>query len=237
LRAIASELGEDPDDLYFAYVKGKMPLFVEDASKGLQSLWDCFKQYLKDDLTIKSFLASELNLEKLKAYRDYRVRELNERWRRRLSDGARHLLHRLEGEFGEQIELPIQEVIDAGKLLRVEFLKREDEIWLPMLRRRLQRHLAAPQKAKKLEKRLKKGEKKISKSERSGIYNDYALFYERQRLEYGNRLGTGYGADKAALLATQKEIWEKRQVNVTLKALKEAIGRRVDRRQMKKGKE
>ena len=77
---------------------------------------------------------------------------------------------------------------------------------------------------------------KPPKSKLVDIYNKYTTIYERKRIDYGNRIGTGYGADKQALDDTVKEIKIHEHIDVDPRNLKEALTRRVERKPLKKGK-
>ncbi len=144
IQSIAKEFGEETGEFYFAFVKGRIPWDLNDPAKGLQPVWEWIKEYLGEDDKCAVFFSREFNIDELNAHRKYLIRQLSMRWKHRLSDGAKQLLAKLEGEFGESLELSNGELIRAGKLSREEFQKREKEKWLPQLRK-----LSAKMTAKK----------------------------------------------------------------------------------------
>lgn len=83
----------------------------------------------------------------------------------------------------------------------------------------------------------KKNKDKTPKTLLVEIYGSAVLIYKQKRLEFGNRLGTAYGADKSALKETQAWIKETYKKTVSIRNLKEAMNRRIERRPMNKGKE
>jgi tetratricopeptide (TPR) repeat protein len=85
--------------------------------------------------------------------------------------------------------------------------------------------------------RTRHGHKRLSKREKEALYNKYVSFYEEKRLEFDKRLGTGYGADKAALEETARQILKDEKVGVSLRNLKEAFTRRLERKPMRRGEE
>jgi hypothetical protein len=141
---IAEELGESPGELYFSYVQGKMSaidsILTRESASGV---WSWFKEIRQDEAKWKVFVEEHFTAQNLRKYRAHRIKLLQMSFRQRLSDGARALLDRLEGEFGQKYELTVQELVEFRKLPRERFRESEASFLLPKMRKMLKDQMRA----------------------------------------------------------------------------------------------
>ncbi len=124
IQDVAKQLSEDPKEVYYSLVNDVEPFFT------LDKLIKCLEN---EENFIKMFV-EKLNPKRCETFMAARLKQLRLTWRRGLSEETKYVMNRLLGEFGAKFELPNDEQVQAAKLSREDFQKRENEVWLPTLR-------------------------------------------------------------------------------------------------------